>query len=52
MATILSVSVPADLRAALDAERSASALAEFFVSEAIRAYVTSREREGVLRRAG
>ncbi len=46
MAIILSVSVPAELRRALDAEarrqrRSRSAV----VSEAIRAYVASRERE-------
>jgi len=46
MATILSVSVPADLRAALDAEAKRQRRSRsFVVSEAIRAYVTSRERE-------
>jgi len=46
MATILSVSVPADLRAALDAEAKRQRRSRsFVVSEAIRAYVVSRERE-------
>src|SRR2546421_11005113 len=46
MATILSVSVPVELRAALDAEAKRQRRSRsFVVSEAIRAYVASRERE-------
>ena len=46
MATILSVSVPAELRAELDAEAKRQRRSRsFVVSEAIREYVASRNRE-------
>ena len=50
MATILSVSVPSDVRASLDAEAKRQRRSRsFVVAEAVREYVASREREAFAR---